>query len=180
MNKLKKLMIQRRSKRNYNGQAVKEEDLQEIIEAGLLAPTGRNLLPTEIIVVKERDMLEKLSHAKTAGSALLKGAAAAIVVVGDCQKSDTWIEDGAIMMAYMQLMAENLGVGNCWVQIRNRDAQKMELESAVSSQQYVRAALHIPEQFGILAILALGMSDEIRAPHTAEDLDEGRRHKEVF
>ena len=40
MNKLKNLIINRRSKRQYNGQAIDEAVINDIIEAGLIAPTG--------------------------------------------------------------------------------------------------------------------------------------------
>lgn len=83
-------------------------------------------------------------------------------------------------MAYMQLMAEYLGVGNCWVQIRNRISQDVVDEVAVPSNEYVRYALDIPEHIHTLAILALGMSDEVREPHTAADLDFTKCHQERF
>ncbi len=180
MNKLKDLIINRRSKRIYTGEAIDEALINDIIEAGLLAPTGRNLHPNDIVVVRDKAMLEHLSRAKTGGSALLKDADCALVVVGDGAKSDTWVEDGAIMMAYMQLMAEYLGVGNCWVQIRSRDSQDVVDERRVSSNEYVRYALDIPEGIDTLAILALGMSNEERAPHTDADLDFSKCHSERF
>lgn len=180
MNKLKDLFINRRSKRRYNSQVIDEVLINDVIEAGLLAPTGRNLHPNDFIVVRDEAMLEHLSRAKTGGSALLKDAACAIVVTGDVQKSDTWVEDGAIAMAYMQLMAEYLGIGNCWVQIRNRLSQDVVDEVPVSSNEYVRYALDVPEHIDVLAILALGMSDEVRAPHTDADLDFSKCHQERF
>lgn len=180
MNKLKNLIINRRSKRQYNGQAIDEAVINDIIEAGFLAPTGRNLHPNDFIVVRDKAMLEHLSRAKIGGSLLLKDADCAIVVTGDEQKSDTWVEDGSIAMAYMQLMAEYLGVGNCWVQIRNRISQDVVDEVAVPSNEYIRYALDIPAQIHTLAILALGMSDEVREPHTAADLDFTKCHQERF
>lgn len=180
MNKLKDLIINRRSKRQYNDQAIDDALLNDMIEAGLLAPTGRNLHPNDLIVVRDKAMLEHLSRAKTSGAGMLKDADAAIVVTGDPQKSDTWIEDGAIAMSYMQLMAEYLGVGNCWVQIRNRISQDVQDEVAVPANDYVRYALDVPVEIDVLAILALGMSDEVRAPHTDADLDFSKCHSERF
>ena len=79
----RELIMKRRSRRIYTDATIPEEHLQKIIEAGLLAPTGRNLHPAEVIVVRDRAMLENLSHAKTGGSALIAGADAALVVVGN-------------------------------------------------------------------------------------------------
>lgn len=166
------LVIKRRSRRVYTGARIADDALSQIVEAGLLAPTGRNLHPAELIVVREKEMLERLSHAKTGGSALIASADAALVVVGDTTRSDTWVEDCSIMMAYMQLAAEELGIGNCWVQIRSRQSQTLLANGEnLPSNAFVRAALEIPEEYDVLAILALGESEETRAPHTAEDLD---------
>ena len=172
----RELIIKRRSRRVYTGARIADDALSQIIEAGLLAPTGRNLHPAELIVVREKEMLERLSHAKTGGSALIASADAALVVVGDTTRSDTWVEDCSIMMAYMQL-----GIGNCWVQIRSRQSQTLLANGEnLPSNAFVREALEIPEAYDVLAILALGESEETRAPHTAEDLDWSHVHDERF
>ncbi len=177
----RELIIKRRSRRVYTGARIADDALSQVIEAGLLAPTGRNLHPAEVIVVREKEMLERLSHAKTGGSALIGGADAALVVVGDTTRSDTWVEDCSIMMAYMQLAAEELGIGNCWVQIRSRRSQTILADGEnLPSNAFVRAALEIPEEYDVLAILALGESEENRAPHTAEDLDWSHVHDGRF
>lgn len=85
----RELIIKRRSRRVYTGARIADDALSQIIEAGLLAPTGRNLHPAELIVVREKEMLKRLSHAKTGGSALVASADAALVVVGDTTRSDT-------------------------------------------------------------------------------------------
>ena len=72
------------------------------------------------VLVKDKEILEYLSNTRSHGSQILAGANAAIVVVGDSELSDTWIEDCSIAMMIMQLRATELGVGNCWVQVRGR------------------------------------------------------------
>lgn len=85
------------------------------------------------------------------------------------------------MMAYMQLAAEELGIGNCWVQIRSRQSQTLLANGEnLPSNAFVREALEIPEAYDVLAILALGESEETREPHTAEDLDWSHVHDERF
>ena len=128
----RELIIKRRSRRVYTGARIADDALSQIVEAGLLAPTGRNLHPAEL-------------------------------VVGDTTRSDTWVEDCSIMMAYMQLAAEELGIGNCWVQIRSRQSQTLLADGEnLPSNAFVREALEIPEAYDVLAILALGESEETR------------------
>ncbi len=177
----RELIIRRRTRRSYTGAAIPEDQLRQIVEAGLLAPTGRNLHPNEIILVRDKATLERLSCAKTGGSALLRDADCALVVLGETARSDTWVEDGAIMMAYMQLQAEDLGIGSCWVQIRSRLSQTVRADGTNQpSPAYVREALGIPGTHDVLAILALGMSDEERPLHTERDIDWQKLHRERF
>lgn len=181
MMNFRELIEVRRSRRSYTNAQILQEALDEIVQAGLLAPTGRNLKPNEIIMVRNKTMLETLSRAKTGGSAMLAEADAALVVIGDTARSDTWIEDGAITMTYMQLAAEEQGVGNCWVQIRNRQSQTVLANGEqLSSNAYVCQALEIPTPYEVLAILSLGMSKEARPPHTAADIDRSKLHMEKF
>ena len=72
------------------------------------------------ILVQDKETLEYLSNTRSHGSQILAGANAAIVVTGDNELSDTWIEDCSIAMMIMQLRATELGIGNCWVQVRGR------------------------------------------------------------
>ena len=116
------MLLHRRSIRKYTDEAIPEEKLEKIIQAGLLSFAGKGLNPWEMIVVRDKDMLKKMSGCRTGCGSMLDGADAAIVVLGDEDKSDTIVEDCSIVMAYMHLMADTLGVGSCWLQGRLRTA----------------------------------------------------------
>jgi len=74
-----------------------------------------------------------------------------VVVVGNVTENDCWIEDCSIATLSMQLQAEDLGLGSCWVQVRNRG-----LNSGERGTDIVRGILNIPEGLDTLCILALG------------------------
>ena len=57
---LTEIILKRRSVRKYKDEAVPEETLQKILQAGLLAPTSRNLKPCIFYAVKDRETLKKL------------------------------------------------------------------------------------------------------------------------
>ena len=114
------LLEKRRSIRKFTDQAVEPEKIQILIEAALRSPSGRGVNPWEFIVVQDRQTLTSLSNAKQAGAGFLKGAAMGIVVCADTAKSDTIIEDASIAAIIIQLAAESLGLGSCWVQMRER------------------------------------------------------------
>lgn len=167
-------MLKRRSIRTYTNEAISKETLDKILQAGLLAPTSRNLQPCEFIVVRQKETLQQLALCKKAGAGMLSNANCAIVVLGDANRSDVWIEDTSIAMTYMHLMATALGVGSCWVQCRLRDSFE------TSAEDYIRNLLNVPEQFGVLAILSLGMPQKEAMPHTLDELKLNKIHKEIF
>lgn len=69
---LYEIILKRRSVRSYTAEAIPEEKLRRIIEAGLLAPTSRNRKPCEFYVIGDKAMLKSLSEVKPAGGAMLK------------------------------------------------------------------------------------------------------------
>lgn len=143
----------RHSVRKYTGESVSEETLGLILSAGILAPSGRNLRPVEFFVIQDPEKLAVLSKCKSSGSAMIQHADRAIIVLGDKDKSDTWIEDCSIAMSYMQLQATECGVGSCWVQCRMRDGE------FGMAEDYIRDRFSIPEHYAVEAILALGIPE---------------------
>lgn len=172
---LLKALLHRRSVRTYKEEPVSEENLKKILYAGLLSPTGRNKKPWEFVVVQDKDQLVKMSQSRIAGAAMLAGAAAAVVVLGDEEKTDVWTEDCSIAMSNMHLMASTLGVGSCWIQGRLREASE-----GVTTEEYLRNLLGFPSNMRLEAILSLGMPDKEMAPHTMEEMDESKIHWEKF
>lgn len=112
---LMNLLLKRRSVRNYTGDPVPREKLEAILEAGLSSASGRNRKPWELVVVSDRDILEKLSHCRTGAARMLEKAGCAILVFADPEKTDVWTEDCSIVMSNMHLMAASLGLGSCWI-----------------------------------------------------------------
>lgn len=133
---LLEIMQNRRSIRQYTGAPIPEDAMTKIVQAGLLSPSSCNRRPWELIVVKNKETLEKMAAARTGAANMLTGAAAAIVVLGDETVTDVWTEDCSIVMASMHLMASSLGIGSCWIQGRNREAA-----DGSSSEEYLRELL---------------------------------------
>ena len=148
------IMRHRRSVRSYTNQPLSEDELKTILEAGLLSPSGRNIKPCEFIVVTDKSMLLTLAGARTGAADMLKNAAAAIAVISDESRTDTYIEDASIAMSNMHLMADSLGLGSCWIQGRGRESS-----DGSTTEEYVRSLLHFPENMRLIAILSLGHTE---------------------
>ncbi len=160
-----KLIQKRRSKRTFQSKKIEQNKVDKLIEAALRSPSSRSFNPWRFIVVDDKDIIFKLSNSKPHGSSFLKGAPLGIVVCGDSNKSDTWIEDTSIASIFIQLAAESLNLSSCWIQIRKR-----EHNSDLSASKYVKDLLQIPDNIDVESIIAIGYSDEIKKGHTKESL----------
>ena len=112
---LLEIMRKRRSVRKYTGEMIPEKDLEKVLQAGLLSPSGRSLRPWEFILVRDKETLRAMSECRAGAAKMLEGADAAIVVIADAEKQDVWTEDCSIAMSYMHLTASALGLGSCWI-----------------------------------------------------------------
>ena len=160
------ILKNRRSIRKFKDKGVEKEKIEVLQKALLLAPSSRSIKPLEFIFIDDKKLIEELSLSKKTGSAFLKTAPLAVAVFGDESKSDVWIEDASIASIILQLTAETLDLKSCWIQIRNR-----EKNEEISSDDFVRGVLNIPERFKVLSIVAIGYPDEDRDPSREEDLD---------
>lgn len=159
------LLEKRRSIRKYKDTKVEQEKVDILKKGILLAPSSKSNKPLEFIFVSDEKKIEELSNSKNFGSTFLKGAPLAVVIVGDEKKSDVWIEDAAIASIILQLTAESIGLKSCWIQIRNRIKNE-----EVTSENYVKSLLNIPEELKILSIIAIGYPDEEKKYYKDEDL----------
>ena len=168
-------MTARQSVRKYSGEPVPQGLLDRIVRAGLVSASGRRRRPWELIVVRDRNTLDKLAECRDSGSAMLAGADAAIVVLGNPEVADTWVEDCSIVMANMHLEASASGVGSCWIQGRMRTAA-----DGRSTQDYVAELLGIPEPWQLEATLSLGMPADQPEHRKFDDALLEKVHSERF
>ena len=140
-----------------------------------MSPSGHRINPWEFIMVEDKETLRLLSMSKAQGAALLEGAALAVVVIGDTDKTDVWIEDCSIASIFMQLTAEELGLGSCWVQIRNRfDAD------GISADENIKRLLLIPDNYAVLSVIAIGYKERESKPFDEDNLQWEKVHVGQF
>ena len=159
------LIEKRRSIRHFTNDAIETAKIERLKEAALRAPSSRGSNHWEFVFVTDRALLSKLSRAKPHGSAFLSNAALGIVICADPAKSDVWVEDAAIATIFIQLAAESLGLGSCWIQIRKR----MHSDTT-TAEAYIAETLSLPKHLAIEAMVAVGYPAEKKAPHKRESL----------
>ena len=161
--------------RKFTGEELSQDQVVTLLKAALLSPSSKRSNPWQFIVVDDKETLQQLSICKEMGASFLKDAALAIVVMADPLASDVWIEDAAIASLMIQLQAEDMGLGSCWIQGRLREAA-----DGRTTEDYIRELLHVPEKLELEAILSLGMPAQFPEPHTLEEADTGKIHWEKY
>jgi nitroreductase len=147
----------RRSIRSYTGEAIPKEDLKKIVDAGRLAPCGRNRQPWDFIVVTNQAMIQKLSIAAEWSAK----AGAMIAVVMDNCTSKYWVEDGSAAVENILLAATALGYGTCWLE-----------GNALPHEDSIKEWLNIPDNLKLLTLIPVGVPVEWPDPKGKKPLDE--------
>jgi len=163
------LLRTRRSIRKYTSDPIDSKTIDVLIEALLRSPTSRNSKSREFIVVDDKELLARLSKTRAQGSHQMQDAALGIVVCGDSTRSDVWVEDCSLSAILVQMTAHSLGLGSCWIQIRNR-----EHAEGVSAEQYVQGLLGLPPHIKVECMVSIGHPDEAKKPVPESELDHNK------
>jgi len=156
-----KAILTRRSIRKYSGEAIPEELIIALLNAGMHAPTARNHQPWHFVVVDEREIIDKLSIAHPYAK-MLKEASLAILVCGDktIQESDGYIiQDCSAATQNIMLAAHAHGLGSVWLGMYPREERMKE----------VSRLLEIPDHILPAALISIG--------YPAEEKDAPVRYK---
>lgn len=165
MSNFQNLLIRRRSIRKYSEELLSPDEIRKIIEAGLLSPTSKNGHSWEFIAVEEKETLVELAVCKPRSAAFISDAVLAIVVMGNPLISDAWVEDASVAAINMQLQAEELGIGSCWVQVRNRN-----YSDNITAGEYINELLEIPMPLEVLCVITFGKKEKERTPADLNNL----------
>jgi nitroreductase len=151
MTAFSELAARRSSVRGYRPDPVDTRLLDEVLEAGRLAPSAANRQPWRIVVVRDQAVRLALHRAYPRDWFLQ----APIVLVVCIEPAAAWQRsdgknyadvDGAILMDHLTLCAADLGLGTCWI--------------GAFDPAGVRAALSLPAGIEPLAMTPLGWPDD--------------------
>lgn len=133
MNDFINRMIEKRSCKNFKSDPVPEEMINDIIQAGLYAPTGMGQQSPIVVAITEkktRDALAKLNASiigMPEGADPFYGAPCVLIVLAK-KSIGTYVYDGSIMMENMLLAADSLGLGSCWIHRAKEEFEKEDMK----------------------------------------------------
>ena len=146
----------RRACRSFSNREVEDSKIKEIVEAGLLAPSGMNRQTSIIIVIKDkkvRDELMKLNRS-IMGRDIDPFYGAPVVLLVAAHKDGLSTLDGAATIENMLLEATNQGLASCWI---HRAKEELELEEGRKLLSFT--GLNLEDYIGI-GHIALGYANK--------------------
>lgn len=106
----------RRSIRKFTGEPVSDSDVETILKAGMCAPSAHNIRPWEFIIIRDKEIFERIAKVHAYAKMLLQ-AEVCIIVCGDKDKQKTLgflIEDCSAAIENILLAAHGIGLGAVW------------------------------------------------------------------
>ncbi len=121
------VLTERRSVRSYKEDQITERELEAVLEAGLYAPSGKNLQCTVMVACQNKEEIELMRRLNASVMGVDRdpfyGAPTVVVVFAD-KEVHTHVEDGSLVLGNMLNKAYELGLGACWIH-RARDVFEM-------------------------------------------------------
>ena len=152
-------ILNRRSIRKFKDEAVSEDVINNILEAGRLAPTATNQQPWYFIVAKNQQ--EKEAFIFSGFNRFVTDAD--FIVLGVYKKSEVVIEklslmDVTIALQNMVITAKVQGVGSCWM--------------GAFDEKKLRYTLNLPDDCITVGAVAFGIPDEQPKQPPKKQIDE--------
>ena len=124
-------IAKRRACRKFDSKVVEQEKIEEIIKAGLNAPSGMGRQTPVIIAISDKETRDKLSVINSSGAIKRPGMTdpfygAPVVFLVIASKNGLSIYDGAATIENMLLEATNQGLGSCWIHRADEEIQSEE------------------------------------------------------
>ncbi len=143
----------------YSPESVPEKDLMAIAKAGTEAPSGCNKQTTDVIIVNDPDVLNKIKA--QIDPPVAQTAPAMIVVltrrINAYRDRCFAIQDYSAAIENMLLAIVELGYQSCWYEGHITDEDRI--------CDKIAAILNVPEEYDVVCILPVGKAEEeLRAP----------------
>ena len=147
----------RRSVREFTGEAVSDEAVNEVLESGSWAPSGKDNQPWKFAVIRDQFLKESMASLTHSGS-IIRSAAVCIAIFLDQSRVYDRTKDVQAIGACIQnmlLTIHSLRLGGVW------------LGEILKNKEKVKELLSGGEELELMAVVAFG--------HPAKRLTDGER-----
>ncbi len=156
-----------RAVRDYTSDPIPEEVILDIIEVGRWSGSASNVQHTELVVVRDSDIKQKMSEL---GARPAAGAAAVLVIVtpGDAERHDLEVFDNGRLVERLLLAAKAHSLGSNIATLKE------------DGPAIIKEALGIPSERRIWTVVTLGYPDEAAHKARPKSPTAGRKPSQDF
>jgi nitroreductase len=140
-------ILNRRSIRNYTDEQIKDEEINQILEAGRWAPSAKNLQPWRFIIMKDTQKIEDLCQFTKYANILRKSKVNILIFLDRNFQGDSrtkCIQSIGACIQNILLAAHELEIGTCWI------------GEIVNRHEKVEKFLNLPGNLELMALITLG------------------------
>jgi nitroreductase len=148
----------RHSCRKFTSEPVTRAELEQIVSAGRLAATARNVQPWHFVAVTDPAKRCELGGLTDYGKFIAETPACIVVL---CEDTKYYLEDGCAAVQNILLAAEALGLSSCWV-AGDKKPYAGQIVKAVGA----------PADMKLIALVAIGHEAEKSQRATKKTLDQ--------
>lgn len=137
MNEVIDAMKKRRSVRKFKSDMPLKSDIEQIIEAGLYAASGKNMQSAKIIAITDKTLRDEISALNCKIGGWDEGfdpfynAPVILMVIAD-KSFPTSIYDGSLVMGNLMLAAHSLGLGSIWIHRAKEECETPEIKKLLA------------------------------------------------
>jgi nitroreductase len=154
-------ILSRRSIRKYTKQPVPDNLINELLMAGMAAPSARNEQPWHFVVVTDHKILDEIPSFHPFSKMLVEAPVAIVVCADTSPLSDIyWVEDCSAATENILVAARAIGLGAVWLGVFPNESRVKSLQSLCG----------LPEKVIPLGIISLGFPAEEKPPANRYDL----------
>jgi nitroreductase len=156
-----------RAVRDYKPDPIPEDVIRDILEVGRWSGSASNVQSTEIVVVRDGEIKQKMAEG---GARPAAGAAVVLVVVtpGDVGRNDLEVFDNGRLVERLLLAAKAHGLGSNIATLKDK------------GPEVVKEALGIPAERRIWTVITMGYTDEAAHKARPKSPTAGRKPSEDF
>ncbi|MCI5938490.1 MAG: nitroreductase family protein [Bacilli bacterium] len=156
---VKEAILKRRSIRKYQNIEVSDEQIEELLQSAMAAPSACNKTPWEFYVIKNKEIQKEIKLScknYNFNSPLLIVVGANLDLTISKENNDFWIQDCSAAIENILIEAVESGLGTCWCGIYPR----------IDRVETIRKILHLTDNIVPLGLLHVGYPDEEKEPRT--------------
>ena len=166
MNEVLNNILTRRSIRSFKEEQIKDEELEDILKAGIYAPSGMNRQSWQFTVIQNKEKIDELAKIVREELGRDEGynfyAPPTLIMLSNDRDNSNGLADCSCALENIFLMANSLGIGSCWINQLKTICDNEKVRNILNE-------FNIPQNHIVWGMAALGYPEKQGVAHERKD-----------